>query len=139
MDARLDRYTLYKQGKMEFLKLLKNNSDLQNVLEVFENPDTDSESDTNSGLPFLVSLYVFGTAVASRCASSPYYQYYYFGVISSFWTLYDYISPNLISNNTGRKVIQHALTLSIALSYGITSTAIAGTCEISCRIGVENK
>lgn len=50
---------LYNQGKIKFHKILKNNNDLQNEVEVFKNPDVDAECVANAGLLFLESLYRF--------------------------------------------------------------------------------
>ncbi len=50
---------LYNLGKVKFLKVLKNNNDLQNMVEVFKNPGANSEVVTNVGLLFLLFLYGF--------------------------------------------------------------------------------
>jgi hypothetical protein len=46
-------------GKVKFLKILKNNNDLQNVVEIFKNPCANAEAVTNVGLLFLLFLYGF--------------------------------------------------------------------------------
>lgn len=65
--------SLYKKGKLNALKLLKNNLDLIEELKVFENPNAMKEEVVKTGEKFLIRLY--GGKLSTLLDSLRYYRY----------------------------------------------------------------
>ena len=55
---------LYSQGKRKYLKILAKSTGLQNIVDIFNNPDAAVDDVIKAGLLFLVHLYGFSGKTA---------------------------------------------------------------------------
>jgi hypothetical protein len=66
---------LFNQGKMKFINVLRKNPDLNEIIQVFKNPNADPEIIAKAGERVLLELYSYSTVKSKKSMSLNNYRY----------------------------------------------------------------
>jgi hypothetical protein len=57
---------LFNQGKMKFINVLQKNPDLNEIIQVFKNPNADPEINSKAGERVLLELYSYSNVKSKK-------------------------------------------------------------------------
>jgi hypothetical protein len=66
---------LFNQGKMKFINVLRKNPDLNEIIQVFKNPNADPEIIAKAGERVLLELYSYSNVKSKKSMSLNNYRY----------------------------------------------------------------